>query len=249
MTHERNPARRADIGIIGAMNIEIEALCDAMKDVVCETVGGREFYLGTLHGRRVVLTRCGIGKVYAAMGAEAMILAYAPAVIINSGVAGTLSPALSIGQIALAREVVQHDMDTSAVGDPVGLISGMNLIYIPTSATVTAALADAVGAEGVPYLEGVIASGDRFVAAEEEKNRIRGHFDTPAHSVIACEMEGAAIGQVCYENGVPYGILRAISDGGDEQATKDYPAFLAAAAKVATRVMHRFIAAYPDTTI
>lgn len=247
MTHQRTGARRADIGIIGAMNIEIEALRAAMTDVVAETVGGREFFLGTLHGRRVVLTRCGIGKVYAAMGAEAMILAYGPSVIINSGVAGTLSPSLSIGQIALAREVVQHDMDTSAVGDPVGLISGMDLIYIPTDKAVTAALADAVEAEGVPHAEGVIASGDRFVAAEEEKTRIRTHFDTPEHPVIACEMEGAAVGQVCHENGVPYGILRAISDGGDEQATFDYPTFLAAAAEVATRVMHRFIAAYPHS--
>ena len=233
--------RRADIGIIGAMRIEVEAICAAMTDTEVQTISGIEFVEGELRGKRVVCAKCGIGKVFAAMCAQTMILTYAPAVIINSGVAGTLSKDLTIGQIALAAQVVQHDMDTSALGDPVGLISGIDKVFLPTDPAVTDALSAAVCRVGVPYLRGTVASGDRFVASEGEKDRIRASFTTPDSPVIACEMEGAAIGQVCFVSGVPYGILRAISDGGDEQAFADYPTFLAAAARTATEVMLTFV--------
>lgn len=236
-----NEIKKAAIGIIGAMQIEVEALCAAMENTERETVGNMTFVYGELRGKKVVCAKCGIGKVFAAMCAQTMILKYAPDCIINSGVAGTLSASLSIGQIALAEQVVQHDMDTSPIGDPVGLISGINVIYIPTDPAVTAALAAAVGSEGVPYLRGTVASGDQFICRTPEKERIKANFDTADKPVIACEMEGAAIGQVCYVNKVPYGILRAISDGGDENAFADYPTFLAAAAKTATEVMLRFV--------
>ena len=229
------------IGIIAAMNVEMQALRAHISNPVSETISGIEFVRGTINGREVVTAVCGIGKVFAAMCAQTMILRYAPACIINSGVAGTLSETLSIGQIALAEQVVQHDMDTSPIGDPVGLISGINIIYVPTDATVTGALAAAVAAEGVPYERGTVASGDQFICQSEVKARIKSNFETADKPVIACEMEGAAIGQVCYVNGIPYGILRAISDGGDEQAFADYPTFLAAAAKTATKVMLRFV--------
>ena len=136
-----NEIKKAAIGIIGAMQIEVEALCAAMENTVCETVGNMTFVYGDLKGKRVVCAKCGIGKVFAAMCAQTMILKYAPDCIINSGVAGTLSETLSIGQIALAEQVVQHDMDTSPIGDPVGLISGINIIYIPADPAVTRAKA------------------------------------------------------------------------------------------------------------
>ena len=234
-------SHKTHIGIIGAMQIEVEALCAAMTDTETEVISGIEFVSGLLKGRRVVCAKCGIGKVFAAMCAQTMILRYAPSVIVNSGVAGTLSPDLSIGQIALAEQTVQHDMDTSPIGDPVGLISGINVIDLPASPSVTAALAAAVESVGVPYKRGTVASGDQFICHTADKDRIRAAFETPEKPVIACEMEGAAIGQVCYVNGTPYGILRAISDGGDEQAFADYPTFLAAAAKTATEVMLRFV--------
>ena len=233
--------KKAAIGIIGAMQIEVEALCSAMENTETETVGNMTFVYGDLQGKKVVCAKCGIGKVFAAMCAQTMILKYAPDCIINSGVAGTLSDTLSIGQIALADQVVQHDMDTSPIGDPVGLISGINIIYIPSDPAVTDSLATAVTGESVPYERGTVASGDQFICHAEHKTRIKSNFETEDKPVIACEMEGAAIGQVCFVNKVPYGILRAISDGGDEQAFADYPTFLAAAAKTATRVMLRFV--------
>ena len=236
-----NGIKKANIGIIGAMQIEVEALCAAMENTECETVGNMTFVYGDLRGKKVVCAKCGIGKVFAAMCAQTMILKYAPDCIINSGVAGTLSDSLSIGQIALAEQVVQHDMDTSPIGDPVGLISGINVIYIPSDPAVTNGLAAAVASEGVPFEKGTIASGDQFICRSDVKARIKSNFEAEGKPVIACEMEGAAIGQVCYVNRVPYGILRAISDGGDEQAFADYPTLLAAAAKTATKVMLRFV--------
>lgn len=227
---------RTDIGIIGAMQIEVEAVCAAMTDATIEEVGGITFTVGTLRGRRVVAAKCGIGKVFAAMCAQTMILTYAPAVIINTGVAGSMTDRLSIGQVALADRVVQHDMDTSAIGDPVGLISGINEIYLPTDVAVTDTIAACVTAEQVPFLRGTIASGDQFISTAAQKQRITATFD----NVIACEMEGAAIGHVCYVNQTPCAILRAISDGGDEQAAMDYPTFVAAAAQTATAVLLRF---------
>ncbi len=226
-----------DIGIIGAMQIETEAICAAMENAAVETVGGITFTVGTLRGRRVVAAKCGVGKVFAAMCAQTMILTYAPDVIINTGVAGTMTDRLSIGQVALADRVVQHDMDTSPVGDPVGMISGINEIYLPTGTAVTDTLAACVAAENVPFVRGTIASGDQFIATAAQKHRISTTFD----DVIACEMEGAAIGHVCYVNATPCAILRAISDGGDEQVSMDYPTFVATAAQTATAVLLRFV--------
>ena len=142
--------KKAAIGIIGAMQIEVEALCSAMENTETETVGNMTFVYGDLQGKKVVCAKCGIGKVFAAMCAQTMILAYHPAAIVNSGVAGTLSEHLSIGQVAIAEQVVQHDMDTSPIGDPVGLISGINEIFLPTDPRVTDRLTACVEALGVP---------------------------------------------------------------------------------------------------
>ena len=231
-----NNEKSSLIGIIGAMSIEVEALWAAMENTAEETISGIRFVSGSLCGRPVVVAKCGIGKVFAAVCAQTMILRYRPAVIINTGVAGTMTDRLSIGQVALADKLVQHDMDTSPIGDPVGLLSGINVVYLPTDPAVTACLAACVEAEGIHHVEGTIASGDQFIASGAQKDRIRANFE----NVVACEMEGASIGHVCYLNKTPAAILRAISDGGDEAATTDYPTFLKKAAAAATQVLLRF---------
>lgn len=226
-----------EIGIIGAMKIEVDALKAAMTDTQTHTVSGIDFVSGTLQGRRVVVAQCGIGKVFAAVCAQTMILTYAPRVIINTGVAGTLTSALSIGQVALADRLVQHDMDTTALGDPAGLVSGINVVYFPTDAGVTACLADCVSQEGVKSITGTVVSGDQFICTSSAKARITSTFE----NCIACEMEGAAIAHVCYINQTPCAILRAISDGGDEEASDDYPTFCRKAAATAIRVLLHFL--------
>ena len=118
------------IGIIGAMGVEVLALAELLENKKCEKISGIEYMSGTIYGKDVVLAVCGIGKVFAAICAQTMILKYNPDVIINTGVAGTLSDELSIGDIAIADSVVQHDMDTSPLGDPVGMLSDINIIKI-----------------------------------------------------------------------------------------------------------------------
>lgn len=225
------------IGIIGAMNIEVEALWAAMGDKVERVISGITYAEGTLCGRRVVVAKCGIGKVFAAICAQTMILSYHPTLIVNTGVAGTLTDRLSIGQVALADRLVQHDMDTSHLGDPVGLLSGIDMVYLPTDPAATDCLAACVAAEGGVCVKGTIASGDQFICSTAQKERIRGNFE----NTVACEMEGASIGHVCYVNGTPCAILRAISDGGDESAFTDFPTFLCHAANKATDVLLRFL--------
>lgn len=224
-------------GIICAMQLEMDGLRAQMTDTVSETVSGIEFVRGTLCGAPVVTAVCGVGKVFAALCAQTMILRYAPARLINTGVAGSLSPALTIGNIAIARDVVQHDMDTSPLGDPIGLLSGINIVHIPADPALGEALEASAAACGLTVRRGTIATGDQFISSGEQKSRIRDSFDA-----IACEMEGGAIGHVCYVNGTPFAVLRAISDGGDEEASMDYPTFARMAAENSVRVLTDYLA-------
>ena len=213
------------IGIIGAMRVEMEALAAALENKKTEVVSDIEFHTGSLNGQGVVLAVCGVGKVFAAMCAQTMILRFGATKIINTGVAGTLSDKLSVGDIAVADDVVQHDMDTSPLGDPVGLISGLNIVHMPSDIDLADAVCAAIEKTGGNWLRGTIASGDVFVADAAKKTYIRDTF-----GAIACEMEGAAIGHVCTVNHVPFVVVRAISDGGNKDSPMDYPTFVKMAA-------------------
>lgn len=233
------------IGIIAAMQIEAEGILAKMTDVTVETVSHIAFFSGKLHGHPCVVAVCGIGKVFAALCAQTMILRYEPRLILNTGVAGSLSDALTIGDIAIAETLVQHDMDTSALGDPVGLISGINVVHLPCDEEASKNLAAcAASLEGVSVKRGVIASGDKFMSDAAEKQRIASLF-----GAVACEMEGAAIGQVCYVNQVPCAVMRAISDGGDEAAAIDYPTFAKMAAERAVCAIDRFFVSQAEEVI
>ncbi len=224
------------IGIIAAMPIEAEGILAKMSDVTVETISHIAFSAGKLHGIPCVVAVCGIGKVFAALCAQTMILRYHPRLILNTGVAGSLSEELTIGDIAIAEALVQHDMDTSALGDPVGLISGINVVYLPCDEEASKGLVSCASAlEGVSVKRGIIASGDKFMSDAAEKQRIAATF-----GAVACEMEGAAIGQVCYVNDIPCAVMRAISDGGDEAAAMDYPTFSKMAAARAVCAIDAF---------
>ena len=221
------------IGIIGAMKIETEGLRAQMTDTVEETVSGIRFTRGLLEGFPAVCATCGVGKVAAALCAEAMILRYGVDALLNTGVAGGLAKGLTVGDAVLADFVVQHDMDTSALGDPVGLISGLNIVRIPTDSALLDTLCAAAEAMGLNTVVGTVASGDLFVADPADKARIVAQF-----GAAACEMEGAAIGQVAYTNGVPFAVLRAISDGGDGM---EFSQFAPLAAERSVKVTREFV--------
>ena len=214
-------------GIIGAMAVETEAIKSMIEAPKKEYYSGIEFVSGKLCGKNVVVAQCGIGKVFAALCTEAMILKYAPDRIINTGVAGTLSPEVGLLDIVVSSSVVEHDMDTSPLGDPIGLISGINIVNIPASKSLAIEILGAAERLGKKCALGVIASGDQFIAERSKKEYIHNTF-----SALACEMEGAAVGHVCYVNGVDFAIIRSISDNADDAAgTMDYPTLCQKAAE------------------
>lgn len=222
------------IGIIGAMKIEVEAIEAITENKSEKTICGIRYVSGTLHGKDVVMAVCGIGKVAAAICTQTMILEYSPECIINTGVAGSLSVEVGIGDIVVADRLVQHDMDTSPIGDPLGLISGLGLVYIPADADLNNRIIKAVS--GCKVVTGTIASGDQFIADPDKKAFIVDNF-----GAMACEMEGAAIGQTCCQAGVPVGVVRAISDCADGSSHMDYTEFLPMAAKKAADIIENFV--------
>ena len=164
------------IGIIGAMQTEVELLIGKLEGAKKETVSGIDFFSGILNDREVVIAKCGIGKVFAAICAQTMILRFGVSLIINTGVGGAISDELEIGDIAVSTAVVQHDMDTSAIGDPVGLISGINVIEIPADKKIADTVMAAADVIGYRCLSGIVASGDRFIAGKENKKKIADTF-------------------------------------------------------------------------
>ena len=219
-------------GIIGAMSVEVEALKAQIKEPITETVSGIEFVSGKLYGKDVVVAQCGIGKVFAALCAQTMILRYSVDRVINTGVAGTLCEELGILNVAVATAVVQHDMDTSPLGDPVGLISGINVVEISASSALADDVKKAADSLGINCVKGVIASGDQFINNARKKAWIHDTFNA-----VACEMEGAAIGHVCYVNGVDFAVIRAISDNASGDADIEYPEMVRRAAAQSTDII------------
>ena len=217
---------KVDIAIIGAMDAEISGLISRLEEASVEKQGWLTFNTGRLLGKTVAIAKCGIGKVFASMCAEAMIVKYSPKLLINTGVGGALAGEISPTDIVIASELCQHDMDTSALGDEVGLVSGINKIYFESDGRAVKILSDAADKLGYKYHIGRIATGDRFVADFGTKKLIKDRFNA-----MACEMEGAAVAQVATVNEVPFAVIRAISDSADGEASMEYMRFLPVAAE------------------
>ncbi len=224
------------IGIIGAMDVEVNSFKELMADKQTEIISGIEFVNGKLWGKSVVVAVSGVGKVNAAICTQTMCLKYSPDFIINSGVAGGLEKSLNICDVVVASAVIQHDMDTSPLGDPVGFVSGINLVDIPCDSEISKKLYAASTENDIHTLMGKIASGDQFINSAEKKAFLVDTFDA-----YACEMEAASIGHVAYKNNVPFVILRSISDNADGSSHLSYTEFVEAAAKNLIKVMKSFL--------
>lgn len=222
---------KVNIGIIGAMQPEVEAIIATLEGRESETVSGITFYTGTIGGKRVAVAKCGIGKVFAALCAEIMILKYNPDLLVNTGVGGAIGGDLRCGDVVIADRLCQHDMDTSAIGDPKGLVSGINMIYFDADLRAREILLEQGSALGLAVKSGTVATGDKFIASSEDKHRIASDF-----SASVCEMEGCAIAQTAFVNGTHFAVVRAISDSADGEATMDYPTFLGIAAANSTKL-------------
>ena len=214
------------IGIIGALDIELERLIGAMREPAHREISGVPFTCGKLLGTDVVIARAGVGKVNAAVCAQTMALIYEPELIINSGVSGALSPELRVGDVVIGTDVVQHDVDTTALGDEPGFVSTVDRLSFPLDNFASTAIAAAAKELGIRAVRGRIASGEQFVASTERKEEIVRLF-----SAVTCEMEAGAIAHVCFLNRIPCAVIRSISDGGNEEAPMSYEEFLPLAAK------------------
>ncbi len=224
------------IGIICALDIEAEKLKANIENPVSERIGRLAFVSGRLRGQDVVIGMAGVGKVNAAMCAQTMILKYAPELIINSGVAGSLSKRLDIGDIAVGTGVVEHDFDTTAVGDPPAFFNETSGEPFPCDPDAAAAILRACEAEGVRAVPAKLASGDQFISDADTKARLVQMFEAEA-----CEMEAGAIAHVCFSNGVKCAVIRAISDSTDGEHQVEFYKFLPVAADNSARVLMRYL--------
>lgn len=215
-------------GIIGAMDEEVDALKEAMTEKEVRLVAGAEFHAGKLDGQDVVVVKCGVGKVNAAACTQVMIDVFGVDRIINTGVAGSLDAEIDIGDIVVSTEAVQHDVDATVFGYARGEIPNSGQFIFPADEEMRRSAAQAVRemAPDIRVFEGLVCSGDQFIASHEQKEAIISEFGG-----LCCEMEGAAIAQVCCLNDIPFVIIRAISDKADDSEEMSYVEFEHAAAE------------------
>lgn len=209
------------LGIIGAMQNEVEQLHDAMEDVEVFEIATMEFCKGKLSGKEVVVVQSGIGKVNAAICTQILVDKFNVSAVLNIGVAGSLRNEINIGDIVISTDAVEHDVNVMALGYERGVIPAMETSVF----TADYKLVDLVkecckDAVDVAYYEGRVVSGDLFVSDRKIKDKLIDQFDG-----YCAEMEGGAIAHCAFVNRIPFVIVRAISDKADNSAHMDYPEF------------------------
>ncbi|WP_105636735.1 5'-methylthioadenosine/S-adenosylhomocysteine nucleosidase [Cronobacter dublinensis] len=213
-------------GIIGAMEEEVTLLRDKIDNRQTLNIAGCEIYTGTLNGVDVALLKSGIGKVSATMGATLLLEHCKPDVVINTGSAGGLAPSLKVGDIVVSDEVRYHDADVTAFGYEYGQMAGCPAAFKADDKLIAAAQAT-IEQLNLHAVRGLVVSGDAFINGSVNLAKIRHNFP----QAIAVEMEATAIGHVCHNFGVPFVVVRAISDVADQQSHLSFEEFLAVAAK------------------
>ncbi|MBP8969689.1 MAG: 5'-methylthioadenosine/adenosylhomocysteine nucleosidase [Lachnospiraceae bacterium] len=215
------------VGIIGAMELEVSALKGQIKGITVKKKAGMEFCEGKIGETSVVVVRCGIGKVNAALCVQILCDDFGVSHIINTGVAGSLNNDLNIGDILISKDAVHHDVDVTIFSYKIGEVPQLGVREFPADQGLIDAAEKAIS-ENQPdlnYRVGRVASGDQFISSSETKDRIIKNFEADC-----AEMEGASIAHGAYLNGIPFVIIRAISDKADGSAEQDYPTFEKAAA-------------------
>ncbi|WP_161880514.1 5'-methylthioadenosine/adenosylhomocysteine nucleosidase [Deinococcus alpinitundrae] len=230
------------IGIIGAMQEEVALLIGDLIDHRQQLSPGVTLHSGVLGGHPVLITEGGIGKVNAAMTTAALIAAGATQVIFT-GVAGGVHPELRVGDIVVSTDCIQHDVDVTALGYELGVVPGESLSWEADGALRDLALEAARELEGIRAVEGRIASGDQFVASREKVQWLWQTF-----GAACAEMEGAAVAQVCAKHGVPFVVIRSVSDTADHDAQVDYREFMPLVARHAKQVVRGMLARLSDQT-
>ena len=226
------------IGIIGAMEEEVAVLKQEMNIEETVDYASMRFCKGTLCGKNVVIVRSGIGKVNAAICAQVLADRFNVDILINTGIAGSLDAAIDIGDMVISTDLVEHDMDATIFGDPLGQVPRMDTFSFPAAASLIekAVAANEEANPDIKTFTGRIVSGDQFVSSAEVKEKLVKNFGGKC-----TEMEGAAIAHAAYLNKISCVIIRAISDKADNSATMDYPTFEKKAIEHSVRLVRNLL--------
>ncbi|MFP1737161.1 5'-methylthioadenosine/S-adenosylhomocysteine nucleosidase [Lonsdalea quercina] len=224
------------VGIIGAMEQEVILLRDQIQNRQTIQRAGCEIYTGQLHGVDVALLKSGIGKVAAALGTTLLLEHCRPDVVINTGSAGGLASSLKVGDIVVSSEVRYHDADVTAFGYEAGQMAGCPAAFVADENLIVQA-EQAIAKLALNAVRGLVVSGDAFINGAEPLARIRNTFP----QAVAVEMEATAIGHVCHQFGVPFVVVRAISDVADQASHLSFDEFLSVAAKQSTLMVEALV--------
>ena len=226
------------IGIIGAMEEEVAVLKQEMNIEETVDYASMQFCKGTLCGKNVVIVRSGIGKVNAAICAQVLADRFEVDILINTGIAGSLDAVIDIGDMVISTDLVEHDMDATIFGDPLGQVPRLDTFSFPAEANLIeqAVAANEEANPDIKTFTGRIVSGDQFVSSAEVKEKLVKNFQAKC-----TEMEGAAIAHAAYLNKISCVIIRAISDKADNSATMDYPTFEKKAIEHSVRLVRNLL--------
>ena len=229
------------LGIIGAMDVEVDSLKNEMENSHIKTVAGMDFYEGNINNKNVVVVKCGIGKVNAAMCTQILADVFNVDAVINTCVAGSLNNDIDICDIVVSTVAQEHDMDVTPLGYDKGIIPDMEASVFEADANLRRLAKDSAKNAGldVKVFEGKVVSGDQFIGTHEAKKVLRDTFNADC-----AEMEGASIAHAAYLNGIPFLVIRAISDKADGGAEMDYPTFEKKAAENSIKLLKEIIKAY-----
>lgn len=226
------------IGILGAMDQEVALLQASLDNPEVVEWKHLTFYTGSLHGVEVVVVKCGIGKVAAAVATTALIDRFAPDYVVNTGSAGGFDTDLNIGDLVIATSVLHHDIDITHFGYTLGQAAGMPATYESDETLILAAEQAAEQSLDVTTKRGLICTGDSFIGSDEAAARLREAFPTMA----AVEMEGAAIAQTCFMLSTPFLVIRSLSDIAGKTSTVSFQSYLEKAAKHSAELVMQMIA-------
>lgn len=211
-----------NIGIIGALGEEVEELKASIENAQIVTKAGMEFVSGTIGDKNVIVVKSGVGKINAAVCAQILIDIFEVDILINAGVAGSLKNEINIGDIVIAKDVVNHDMDATGFGHALGEVPNMDKTAFETDEKIVdecVKICEKVNPDISAYV-GRILTGDQFIADKNKKDWLVNTFDG-----CCTEMEGVAVGQTAWLNNIPFLVIRAISDKADGSAEVDYNDF------------------------
>lgn len=226
------------IGILGAMDQEVALLQASLDNPEVVEWKHLTFYTGSLHGVEVVVVKCGIGKVAAAVATTALVDRFAPDYVVNTGSAGGFDTELNIGDLVIATSVLHHDIDITHFGYALGQAAGMPATYESDETLILAAEQAAEQSLDVTTKRGLICTGDSFIGSDDAAARLREAFPTMA----AVEMEGAAIAQTCFMLSTPFLVIRSLSDIAGKTSTVSFQSYLEKAAKHSAELVMQMIA-------